>query len=86
MFRGIFGILIGAGLYSEVYPFIQNDFLKLGDYGKLTIPTLLGIDPWLVIVPFSVVVSGILLWMDRVDTRKAAEKNKVNSRASAGYR
>jgi len=86
LFRGIFGILIGAGLYSEVYPFIQNDFLKVGDYGKLTVPTLLGVDPWLVIVPFSVVVSGILLWMDRVDSRKAAEKIKVNSRASASYR
>jgi hypothetical protein len=40
LFRGILGILIGAGLYSEVYPFIQDNLLKLGDYGKLTIPSL----------------------------------------------
>jgi hypothetical protein len=71
LFRGILGILIGAGLYSEVFPFIQNNLLKLGDYGKLTIPTWLGVDPWLVIVPFAIVVSGILLWMDQIGKRKA---------------
>ena len=70
MFRGILGILIGAGLYSEVYPFIQDNLLKLGDYGKLTIPIALGVDPWIVIAPFAIVVIGILLWMDRIDRRK----------------
>lgn len=59
------GILIGAGLYSEVYPFIQNNFLKLGDYGKLTIPMLLNVDPWSVIVPLFIVVSISLIWLDR---------------------
>lgn len=68
--RGVIGILVGAGLYSEVYPLIQNNFLKLGDYGKLTVPTLLGISPWLVIVPLTIVVVGLLLWMDQVDKRK----------------
>jgi len=70
LFRGILGILIGAGLYSEVYPFIENNLLKLGDYGKLTMPTWLGVDPWMVIVPFAIIVSGILVWMDRIDKQK----------------
>jgi uncharacterized protein len=70
LFRGVVGILIGAGLYSEVYPFIQNHLLKLGDYGKLTVPALLGVGPWLVIVPFAIIVSGILLWMDQIDKEK----------------
>ena len=58
MFRGVLGILIGAGIYSEVYPLIENNLLKLGDYGKLTLPTVLDIDPWFVIVPFTIIVSG----------------------------
>jgi hypothetical protein len=70
LFRGIVGILIGAGLYSELYPFIQDNLLKLGDYGKLTFPTVLGVNPWFVIVPFAIIVSGILLWMDQIDKRK----------------
>jgi len=65
LFRGILGILIGAGLYSEAYPFIENNLLKLGDYGKLTIPSLLGVGPWYVIVPFVIVVTGILTVLNR---------------------
>ena len=82
LFRGIIGILIGAALYSEVYPFIQNDFLKVGDYGKLTVPTLLGVDPWIVIVPFVIVASGVLLWMDRLDKGKLRMKRATKDRAS----
>ncbi len=58
----ILGGLIGAGLYSEIYPLIQNNLLQWGDYGKLTIPGLLGVDPWLVIVPFTPITGGILFW------------------------
>jgi len=65
LFRGVLGILIGAGLYSEVYPFIQDNVLKLGDYGKLTVPALLGVDPWYVIVPLVIAVTGVLIWLDR---------------------
>jgi len=77
LFRGILGFLIGAGLYSEVFPFIQNNLLKLGDYGKLTFPTLLAVDPWLVIVPFAIVVSGILLWMDKMGKQKSGTKRET---------
>lgn len=65
LLRGVFGILIGAGLYSEVYPLIQNNFLKLGDYGKLTVPGLLEVNPWFVIAPAVVLFGAFLGWVDR---------------------
>jgi uncharacterized protein len=77
LFRGVLGILIGAGIYSEVYPLIENNLLKLGDYGKLTLPTVLDIDPWFVIVPFTIIVSGILLWMDQIDKRKTTNAKEL---------
>ena len=77
MFRGVLGILIGAGIYSEVYPSIENNLLKLGDYGKLTIPTVLGVNPWFVIVPFAIIVSGLLLWMDQIDKRKTTNAREL---------
>ena len=49
---------------------IQDNFLKLGDYGKLTFPTVLGVDPWFVIVPFVIIVSGILFLMERIDKQR----------------
>jgi hypothetical protein len=71
LFRGVLGILTGAALYAEVYPLIQNNLLKWGDYGKLTIPALLGADPWLVIVPVALVAGGVLLWAERIEERKS---------------
>ncbi len=59
------GILLGAGFYSEVYPLIQDNLLKTGVYGKLTLPGLLGINHWLVIVPLVVVLGAFLVWLDR---------------------
>jgi Sulphur transport len=72
-FMFMLGIPIGAYLAARLnrrYPLIQDNLLNLGDYGKLTTPTLLGVDPLLVIVPFAIVVSGILLWMDRIDSER----------------
>ena len=62
---------MAAGLYSEVYPLIEDSLLKLGDYGKLTFPAVVGVDPWFIIVPFVIIVNGILFLMDRIDKKRA---------------
>jgi hypothetical protein len=36
-------MLVGAGIFAEVYPYIKDGFLKWGDLGKLTIPQVIGI-------------------------------------------
>jgi hypothetical protein len=48
-----------------VFPYIQDNFLKIGDYGKRAVPGLLGQEPWLVILPMVVVVGGVLLWLEK---------------------
>ena len=65
LFRGILGILLGAGLYSEVYPFIQGNLVTVGAYGKLTLPALVGINHWVLIAPLVLVFGWFLLWLDR---------------------
>jgi len=65
LLRGILGILIGAALYSEVYPLIQSNLLKVGDYGKLTIPSMLAVNHWMVIVPMVIGCGALLVWLDR---------------------
>jgi uncharacterized protein len=66
LYRGVLGILIGAGLYSEVYPFIQDNLLKLGDYGKLTLATALDVNPWIVIVPVAILMGVVLMWFEKL--------------------
>lgn len=65
LFRGILGILLGAGLYSEVYPLIKGNLLTVGPYGKLTFPALAGVNHWVLIAPLVLVFGGFLLWLDR---------------------
>lgn len=47
---GILGMLVGAGIFAEVYPSLKDSILKWGDIGKITIPKVLGINHWVVII------------------------------------
>lgn len=65
LLRGVLGILLGAWLHAEIYPLLQGNLLKAGVYGKLTFPTLLGVNQWIVIVPVVLVFGELLFWLDR---------------------
>jgi len=62
---GILGMLTGAALFAEAFPALKNTVLKWGVYGKITIPEVLGINHWIVIVIF--VISGVALfwWFEK---------------------
>ena len=62
---GILGMLVGAGLYAEAYPYLQNTVLTWGNYGKITIPQVLGINHWLIIVPFIAGTVFLFRWLER---------------------
>lgn len=62
---GILGMLIGAGLYAEAYPYLQKTVLTWGNYGKITIPQALGVNHWLIIVPFIVGTAFLFRWLGK---------------------
>lgn len=62
---GIVGMLAGAALYAESYPFIKQTVLTWGDFGKITIPQLLGINHWPVIAVFVAVGILLLRWFEK---------------------
>ncbi len=49
---GILGMLAGGGLYAYAYPFFKANVIGIGNYGKITLPQVLGINHWIVIVLF----------------------------------
>jgi len=57
---GILGMLVGAALFAQIYPWLQKTLLLVGNYGKITLPQVLGINPWIVIVLFW--LAGVLLF------------------------
>jgi len=62
---GIGGMLAGAALYAEAFPLMQKTVLTWGDYGKITLPGILGINHWILII--ALVAGGIFLfgWFER---------------------
>jgi hypothetical protein len=62
---GIGGMLAGAGLYAEAYPYLQNTVLTWGNFGKITLPQVLGINHWPVIMLFLIVTALLLRWLEK---------------------
>ena len=62
---GILGMVAGAAVYAETYPWLKRTVLAWADCGKLTLPQVLGINPWIVIGLFW--IGGIMLfrWFEK---------------------
>lgn len=44
---GLFGMLAGAAIYAEAYPWVKAHLLGVGAYGKVTLPDATGIAEWI---------------------------------------
>ena len=62
---GVLGMLFGAALFAESYPFFKKTVLSWGNFGKITLPQVLGLNHWIIILLF--VIGGVLLfrWFEK---------------------
>jgi len=65
-FWGILGMILGAGIFSHLYPVIKKTILTWGDLGKITIPQLLHVSHWIVI---PAVIAGALVLFKKLKGR-----------------
>jgi len=65
---GVLGMLVGAGIFAEAYTFIKDNLLKWGDLGKLSIPTAIGVNHW-IIIP--------ILWLIMIVFLMGVEKRRL---------
>jgi uncharacterized membrane protein YedE/YeeE len=68
---GVLGMLVGAAVFAEVFPWLDERLLSRGDLGKATLDSLLGVGPWAVIVPLTLAAGGVFWWMERSPRRPA---------------
>jgi uncharacterized membrane protein YedE/YeeE len=47
---GILGMLCGGALYALIYPFMKTHIISIGNYGKISVPQIIGINHWIVII------------------------------------
>lgn len=64
---GIGGMLFGAAIYAEAYPLLKKTVLKWGDFGKITIPEILRVNHWVVIIIFVIGGTILLRWFKKND-------------------
>lgn len=61
---GLIGIILGAGLYAALYPRLRRGILTKGDFGAITLPEWLKVNPWVVVIPAAILIILLLYWMD----------------------
>lgn len=62
---GIVGMLVGAALFAEAHPFLKQTVLTWGNLGKITLPQVLGVNHWAVIVIFIIGTLGLFYWFEK---------------------
>lgn len=60
LFGGAIGMLIGTGLFAHFYPAINEKFMDRGAFPAETVPELLGIPSWVVVIMMVIMMSGFL--------------------------
>jgi uncharacterized membrane protein YedE/YeeE len=64
-FWAILGMLTGAALYAEAYPLMKQTLLVWGNFGKLTLPQVFVLSPWLVIITFIIIGLALFAWFEK---------------------
>jgi uncharacterized protein len=57
---GMLGMLVGAGLFAEVYPKLRDSVLQKGSFPAVTVPEFLHLPTWIVIVILEIAMIGLL--------------------------
>lgn len=61
----IAGMVTGAAIYAELYPFFKESILAWHDFGKIGLPETLGVSPLLVVIAFWIVVPLVFVWFEK---------------------
>jgi uncharacterized protein len=62
---GLAGIVLGTWIFAVMYPGLKDGILKKGDFGDITIPRLLKVNDWVVVVPAVALIVLLLFWIEK---------------------
>ena len=65
LFGGVAGILLGAGIFSELFPRLDETVLNRGHFGEITWPQLLKVDSWTIVFPVAAGIVGLLFLLEK---------------------
>jgi len=75
---GIAGMLAGAALYAEAYPWLKSTLLGVGDVGKATLDSAIGVSPWWLIAAIVAASIPAARWAGRIERRRGVSRLHKN--------
>lgn len=63
---GIGGILIGARIYAALFAYLDKKVLHKGEFGDITFPELLKVNPWVIIIPLSIIIIALFFVFESI--------------------
>ena len=72
---GLLGMLLAAAVYAEVYPLFARTLLRIGDYGDVTLASITGASPYMLLASIAV-LSGFLFGVIELWERSAPKEEK----------
>lgn len=61
----VVGMVFGAALYARLFPVLNSTVLAWKDFGKIALPQVLGVSPWLVIAVLWAGTIGLFVWFEQ---------------------
>lgn len=58
------GVILGAGIFASVYGRLSRKTLKIAQPKNSTLPEMLSVNRWVVVIPAAVLIVLFLWWMD----------------------
>ena len=61
---GLTGVLLGSWLFAVFYPKLEKPVLLKGDFGEVTLPQLLKVNAWVVVIPAAILLVAVLFVLE----------------------
>jgi uncharacterized membrane protein YedE/YeeE len=68
---GLLGLIVGAITFGLLQPRIMPTLARVGSFGRVTVASLSGASPWLVVLVFAEIVVLVLMLIARVGRKSA---------------
>jgi uncharacterized protein len=61
----VIGMITGAAIYAELYPFFKSTILAWKDFGKIGLPEIIGVSPWVIVFLFFCGTAALFFWFEK---------------------
>ncbi|MBL8758281.1 MAG: YeeE/YedE family protein [Phycisphaerae bacterium] len=69
---GVVGALVGALVYAEAYPVLARTVEPIAKFGKITLPEVMHVSPWVLIAVLAAGSVGLFVWLEKRERAGAA--------------